>query len=194
MPPRTLAPTANLRRYLPTRLHARVALATQERRAPTLARAANFLSQSLTFLSLMITPCRPLHTCLSNSLASLGHPCLALGNFPPFSRTGQQSERRWRAAAHGNLPPQAGQYLIRRLNSLLPRPRRPGNRTCPKPKCEWRTDYLHRPPARYAGHSDHKLPDIEAHLPKNAPGGTPASEDPLWNIRQRGVFPRPPAK
>lgn len=75
---------------------------------------------------------------------------------------------------------------------MLLSPRRPGNRTCPKPKCDWRTDYLHHPSARNrpAGHSDHKLPDSEAHLPKTAPGGPPGSEDPLRNTRQRGVLPR----
>lgn len=62
----------------------------------------------------------------------------------------------------------------------------------PKAKSKWRRDYLHRPPARnrHAGHSDHKLPDIEACLPNNAPGGPPGSEDPLRNTRQRGVLPR----
>lgn len=82
------------------------------------------------------------------------------------------------------------------------RPRRPGNRTCPKPSCEWRTDYLHRPPAcqkGQAGHSDLKLPDNQVHLPKTAPGVAArvrrsAGEHQAEGRTSEGRIPPPPEK
>lgn len=139
----------------------------------------------------MIIPSRPLHTCLLNSLASLRLPCLALGNFAPFSGLDNNLQEDGGAAAHGNnLPPRAGQYLIRRLSSLLPRPKR---QNLPKAKnvSGGQTTCTARPPE--IAMQDIQILSSGATKPtylRLHQEGPPGSEDPPRNTKQRGVLPR----